>query len=286
MLLQHRIRSNRKNVLLGALAFLLLTISGSGQQQAFKSSPFNDGEWLKYKVKWGFIRLGTLEFFQERVQDAHGPVYRVTMRAKSAKLPFIKIHFVNECLLNALQPVLSDFSIKIGKEAENVTTYRYHPHSNTVIMTKVLHEEVVRIDSLSDDDKLYDAVGTFMMIRCLSASERKHVLKNVIDFDVKRTHLDFSDEVESIKVAAFDEKQKGLKYTGMADFEGKAYAGINGPFKGWISTDEAAIPLKTKVKIFLGSITIELEDYRREPEKEPKTDSGLWYTENTIPACH
>jgi len=38
---------------------------------------------------------------------------------------------------------------------------------------------------------------------------------------------------------------------------------MKGPFRGWFSDDDAAIPLKAKVEIFLGSIVLELESYER-----------------------
>lgn len=116
-------------------------------------------------------------------------------------------------------------------------------------------------------ENLYDAIGTFMMIRCLSASGFNITLNNIIDFKICQTHLNFSGAADTIKVAAFDELQKGWEFSGRADWVGKAYGGVSGPFRGWISQDAAAIPLKVKVKIFLGSITLELENFRR--------DSGL-----------
>ena len=39
---------------------------------------------------------------------------------------------------------------------------------------------------------------------------------------------------------------------------------MSGTFKGWISNDEAAVPVRAEVKILLGSLVIELEDFTRE----------------------
>jgi len=247
----------------GFCFIVLLGAANYSQAQTYKSSAFCDGEWLKYKVKWKFIRLGTIEIFQEKIADTTPPAFRVRMRAKSAKLPFIKVYFVNEGILNPYSPELQHFTITVGKQGDNITTYAYDQNSRSVLMKKIDKEQVVRLDSLVYADKLYDAIGTFMMMRCLSASTKDTTLVNVINFQITQTHLSFNREEDSLKVASSDKKQKAWKFSGHADFMGEQYAGVSGPFEGWISQDSSAVPLKVKVKIFLGSVTIELEDFRR-----------------------
>ena len=248
---------------------LLFCLSGSAPAQWYKASAFSAGEWLKYKVKWGFIRLGTIEVFQEEIADANPPAFRVMMRAKSAKLQIISVFFVNEGIVNPRQPTLQQFTITVGKDARDVTTYTFDPSTGNVLMKKTVEDQLVFEDSLTYRENLYDAIGTFMMIRCLSASGFNITLNNIIDFKICQTHLNFSGAADTIKVAAFDELQKGWEFSGRADWVGKAYGGVSGPFRGWISQDAAAIPLKVKVKIFLGSITIELEDFCRDSGMVP-----------------
>lgn len=243
---------------------LLLVLSGSVPAQWYKASAFSDGEWLKYKVKWGFIRLGTIEVFQEELPETTPRAFRVMMRAKSAKLQIINVFFINEGIVNPRQPTLQQFKITVGKDARDITTYTYDPPTGTVLMKKTVDNRLELLDSLTCLENLYDAIGTFMMIRCLSASGFNITLNNIIDFKICQTHLNFSGMADTIKVAAFDDLQKGWEFSGRADWVGKAYGGVSGPFRGWISQDAAAIPLKVKVKIFLGSITIELEDFCRD----------------------
>lgn len=252
---------------------LLLVLSGSAPAQWYKASAFSDGEWLKYKVKWGFIRLGTIEVFQEALPDAAPPAYRVMMRARSARLQLINVFFINEGIVNPRQPTLQQFKITVGRDARDVTTYTSDPLTGSVLMRKTVGERPVLRDSLTYSGDLYDAIGTFMMIRCLSASGFNITLNNIIDFKICQTHLNFSGAADTIKVAAFDELQNGWEFSGRADWVGKAYGGVSGPFRGWISQDAAAIPLKVKVKIFLGSITIELEDFCRDPGMVPVKQS-------------
>jgi hypothetical protein len=257
------------------LFILMLSFTALGQSCWYQPSAFCDGEWLKFKVRWGFIRLGTIEIFQEKIVDDHALIFKVKMHAESVNLPFIDVFFINEGTLNLSQPTLQHFTLTTGKEAENVTTYDYNSQSKTVVMKTVERGQIVRYDSLIYTETLYDALGIFMSMRCLSASGFNVTLNNIVDFKISQTHLNFSGEIERIKVSAFREKQDALKFFGKADWVGKAWAGVSGPFHGWISNDSCAIPLKVQVKIFLGSITLELEEFYRDDSTHSFTNSIL-----------
>ena len=268
----------RNRMLVPILVYFIISIlstTGIALAQWYQTSAFSDGEYLKYKVKWGIIRLGTIEIFQEKsiFDDIH--VFKVKMRAKSANLPFINVFFINEGNLNPYEPVLQHFTLISGKGENNITTYIYDPQSHTIRMKTIEDEQTIRSDSLIYSGDLYDALGIFMMIRCLSASGFNITLHNIVEFKISQTHLNFSGEQEAIKVAAFDDPKKALKFSGKADWVGKSWAGVSGPFKGWISQDPSAIPLKVQIKIFLGSITLELENFHRESGMENSGSSSL-----------
>ena len=257
------------------LLTLVWNFTAFGQAGWYESSAFCGGEWLKYKVKWGIIRLGTVEIFQEKTGENHSPIFKVRMHAKSNNLPFINVFFINEGNLNPYHPTLQHFTLISGKEADNVTTYVYNPHSKTVLMKTVEQGKIVRLDSLIHSDAIYDALGMFMFIRCLSASGFNITLNNIVDFKISQTHLKFSGEIDTINVSAFEKRQTALKFSGKADWVGKAWAGVTGPFHGWISHDSCAIPLKVQIKIFLGSITLELEKFTREDKTKNSQNSFL-----------
>ncbi len=75
--------------------------------------------------------------------------------------------------------------------------------------------------------------------------------------------LDFTGPIENVEIDAFDRPIRTRKYTGFADWKGGTSAGLSGEFTGWVSDDEAAIPLQAEMKVFLGSIRLELERWHR-----------------------
>ncbi len=245
------------------VGFFYLVPSLMAQSDFRKESAFSDGEWLKYKVKWGIFRLGTLEIFQKKVQDIPGTIYQVEMHARSANLPFINVFFINEGMLNPYRPTLRHFTLTSGREKERVSTYIYNPEQNMILLETQDHQQIVRKDSLFYEDGIYDALGMFMMMRCLSSSGFNITLKNIVEFQLCQTRLNFTGQRGMIKVGALPEPIVAVKFEGKAEWVGKSWAGVSGPFRGWISADPAAVPVKVSINIFLGSITLELEDFSR-----------------------
>lgn len=247
------------------------------QNSWYKETAFSDGEWLKYKVKWGFIRLGTLEIFQTKIKNSSPSQYKIEMRAKSANLPFIDVFFVNKGILDPNVPTLQTFRLESGREKENITTYIYHPEKKTIFLETRELDEVIRTDSIYCLESVYDALGVFMMMRCLSASGFNITLNNIVDFSIRRTGLKFTGEVKKLKVDAFDKSIDAIQLEGNANWEGKAWAGVTGAFKGWISHDQMALPIKVNIKIFLGSISLELEECNR-VDIDKKLETGKLVT--------
>jgi hypothetical protein len=263
-LIQKRIAGTSLLFLLLSMAFFFGSPPVSAQSDFHKESVFKDGEWLRYKVKWSFIRLGTLEIFQKRLQEIPGTVYQVKMHARSAKLPFINVFFINEGLLNPYQPTLQDFKLTSGKDYQRVSTYIYNRDRNMILLETHDHGRLVRKDSLFYESDTYDALGIFMMMRCLSNSGFNITLKNIVEYKLCDTRLNFTGEPATIEIDALKKPVAALRFEGKAEWVGESWGGVSGPFHGWISADHAAIPLKVKIKIFLGSITLELEDYTRD----------------------
>ena len=246
------------------ILIILYNLAAFGQSNWYQSSTFCDGEWLKYKVKWGFIRLGTVEVLQNKLNLSRAEFYRVSMHAKSVNLPFINVFFVNEGILDPYRPTLLDFFVRIGKEGKTISSFTCKPNSKKVIMKEEQSGEIIRMDSLNFTGDLYDALGVFMMMRCLAASGFNVSLNSIIEYKIAPTHFYFTGEIDTVKVAAFKNGISAMKFSGQADWVGKSWGGVSGPFMGWISQDACAIPLKVKIKIFLGSIQLELEEFKRD----------------------
>ena len=113
-----------------------------------------------------------------------------------------------------------------------------------------------------------------MMMRMLSAFDTSAYLPTLSEFQLKGTDLVFSNETRTVKVCATETPLPARHFEGTAHWVGSAWAGVSGPFSGWVSADEAAVPLKINMKIFLGSVTLELEQFKR--QDWPSTASSMF----------
>jgi hypothetical protein len=75
--------------------------------------------------------------------------------------------------------------------------------------------------------------------------------------------LDFTPRLETVEVPAFHAPFRAIRFDGRAEWVLPTAAGMTGEFHGWLTQDEAAIPVKATVRIFLGSVTLELESFER-----------------------
>lgn len=250
-------KETKKKSLRRVSVFILFLFFGAvnlapAQAFLYKSTPFKDGEVLRYKVKWGFIRVGTVEISQRIIEPSYPPWYLVQMRAKSTKFKVV---------LHADSPTNSRFVLERGKEKQTKTVYRYDSQQNLILMESWENGNLLHRTSLLYEDAYYDVLGLIMMMRCLLDSGASVTLPTIVDSGVKGTDLNFTDRVKKIKVSAFERPVRARQVEGMANW--KAWAGLSGPFEGWFSDDEAAIPLKIRIRVSLGSITLELERVHR-----------------------
>jgi hypothetical protein len=224
---------------------------------------FAEEEWLRYKVKWGFIRVGSVEVIQKRMDTAGSAKFVVQIKLESAPLPFINLYCVNRSILNSSNPVNEHFNLYLGKDHQNITAYTFDQLNHKIYMSATDHGDFVRSDTLNDMQIAYDAGGIFTMMRILSAYDTTVCLPTLSEFQLKNTELVFTNETKKLKVSAVDSSVSARYFEGTAHWVGTSWAGVKGPFSGWVSADKAAVPLKIKMKISFGSVTLELEEYLR-----------------------
>lgn len=81
---------------------------------------------------------------------------------------------------------------------------------------------------------------------------------------MSKTDLQFDGEVEEVEVDACDQPVRTRKFTGFAHWSGGTSVGLTGEFTGWLSDDDASVPMRAEMRTLLGSITLELEQWARD----------------------
>lgn len=262
------------NTILTAL-FLALSVNAAiGQGNA--TGVLQSGEELQYKVKWNFLRLGTITLKTVRdTSSADSVFYRLTNVVKSnPTLVFVRLRETNESLVSANDLHTRRYR---GTHCSSSETWEISYAYDAVHRLAFCREKELRSGHIEYDDTLQnvppfvEGASLLVYARCKSHSGKAYGIPTMVGGQLHKTRLDFSLTTEDIDVDGIDYTVRSQKFAGSADWRGGSSAGLGGDFTGWVSDDAAAVPLRAEMKILLGSITIELEKWTRPGWVPPST---------------
>jgi hypothetical protein len=230
-------------------------------QLRYVATPFRHGEALTYKVRYGFIRLGTVRMRQSIIDPLTADTMRVEIEGTSAAgLPFINVQFTTVSNLSIVQPTNIRFELVTGSNGSERSVYWTDADAGRSYAVSISDGEVVRSDTILSKHPFFDGSGLLMFVRAVAGSDTSMVLPTIMDHVIGTTQITFSPVIEEVSVPAFDRPIRAHPYHGSTDWVGTSFGGFSGAFKGWVSTDDARRILKAEVKLFIGSATIELEE--------------------------
>ncbi|MBS4033698.1 MAG: DUF3108 domain-containing protein [Ignavibacterium sp.] len=248
------------------IIFTILIQSCFSQSYVMNQNVFSDGETLIYKVKWTFIRLGTITIKTISVPDDLDFV-RISMQVQSnPTLFFISTNEYNETLVDIRNCMSKSY---FGDHRNGGDRLLLHSSFDEASGSCVFREfdDVIKkntkVDTIYNSPRYVDGPSLFFFTRAFSKSKIIHKVPTLINGEIKNTKLIFTDEKKEFEIDAFQFPVIAKKYYGIADWEGGTSQGLSGEFLGFITDDEAAIPVYAEVKVLLGKLKIELESYTR-----------------------
>jgi elongation factor P hydroxylase len=91
-------------------------------------------------------------------------------------------------------------------------------------------------------------------------------LKTVVHTFIKekksRTYFDFTNETDDEGIDSVSYDVDVLKFEGEANWVGMF--GLTGGFDGRFSNDDAHVPIVAHMKVIIGSVKVQLQDWKRE----------------------
>ncbi len=232
------------------------------------------GEELEYEVSFLGIKLGTIKMITEQSQTINGKnVYKMKALIDSRPgIPFVDLHSIYESWMDASQTFSHQFAANTKKSENNWVYDKYtFDYENAVIHTeKYEDKKLVSKKSISTPKKWNDGCSLFFTARQLLFAKRNIKIPTVVQEDTVFTTIAFTGKEESTSIDAVDYPVKTTYFNGEANWTG--IYGITGKFEGWFSTDDARVPIKAKMKLYVGSATIELVKWKRGSWQPPKAD--------------
>jgi len=223
-----------------------------------------EGEELVYNVRYSFIDLG-----QIRIKTA-GKTRFATYEAFASRalidsykgVPFVDLHAVFESTIDTA--VFSRcFTGKVKEDSKwDFARYTFEYDQKRVLMEIGQRDTVVsKRETLAVDRAFHDGLSLFFYARDQLYSGRKMNVPVMITEKKVNAYIDFFKERSAVEIDAVDYPVDVIKFEGNAEFVG--IFGLTGDFTGWFSNDEARVPILAKMKVIIGSVTIELMRWKR-----------------------
>jgi hypothetical protein len=268
--------SRRARVVALAVFLGVAGIVSQGTARAQGQSPppdrvFVEGEELVYNVRYGFIDLG-----QVRIKIVG------TVREKSSlafagkalidsypKVPFVDLHAVYESLIDSGMFSRRFLGRQKNEGGWDLARYQFeYPNKRVLIEVGTRDSVIVKRDTLVIDTPYHDGLSLFFYARTKIFSGLKVNVPTIIKEQRVNTYIDFKDEHTSVDLDAVDYPVDVVRFDGNMDFVG--IFGLTGGFEGWFSNDDARVPIQAKMKVIIGSVTVELMKWTRPGWNPPR----------------
>jgi hypothetical protein len=229
---------------------------------------FQPGEMLRYRVRWTFFRLGTLTLRADRdTSSADGSDVRLIMQVESnPDLPFLRIQEYNESHVDS-KAICTRHFLARHQNGNDLLEIRqqYDQRTQTARASEadLNTDSVIVSNTIEHAPCFVDGPALLFKARALSRSTGTVRVATMTRGKIENTTLEFGGDTEDLEIGAWGKEIRTRKYYGHADWTGGTSVGLGGGFTGWVSDDDAAVPIRAELKILLGSIVLELEEWTR-----------------------
>lgn len=227
---------------------------------------FSYDERLQYTVTYLGIRIGTVEILNKMTEDNPLEIDEtlITLRTFSG-VPFLSVYteFYSRRGADGFFTKSTTFDRERSKWAY-YNAERNEFSTDIIVNRGFLDRDNgdiydVEIDTLQPVSNVHDALTFLSILRDSAHTGRPYDLDILIDRSVENISIDSPEGKEKIEVRAFSNKTEAYHINGVIEFT--AIHGLSRRYEAWISSDDNRIPLKARVRIAIGSVKMELEEY-------------------------
>ena len=222
------------------------------------------GEELAYNVRYGPLDLGQIRIsVLSSWMEGGAPVYHSRGLIDSYKgVPFVDLHAVYETVMDS-----SIHSLRFSGKTKDgdhwdFGRYAYSRERSLCLIEMGERDSVItRRDTLVLPGPYQDGLSLFFAAREYLFANRSMNFRAVVSEKVVNARIDFRNDRQSVEIDAVDHPVDVVHFEGEAEFVG--LYGMTGGFEGWFSNDDARIPILAKLKVLIGSVTVELMAWKR-----------------------
>ena len=232
------------------------------------------GEELIYDVSFLAIKLGTIKIvtLSDTIINGEKVYHSKVFLQSNPNIPFYS--------LKAIFNSYMDTSLSEGKYFEcnskegnqewgfQKITFKDKNFSNNLHNEKWYAKEKINDTIYQNAGKVVDGSTLFFYARRNSNTTKNVKIPTLMDLEIGNTILRFTGKQEKIEIDAVKYPINTYYIEGKGEW--KALYGLGDNFQGWFSADDARVPIKAKMNIYIGNINIELKNWKRTNWIPPK----------------
>ena len=254
--------------------------SGVASHSVCETSIICPGEELVYEVSWMRMHLGQvrLKTFESKVGDGGIEHHAASFINSYEGIPFVDLHSIDHTQMDSMFYSLGFSALDKKKEVWISEKSRFDHSTKSMIIEKVSQKDKnsppttqPTFDTLRlRQTPVQDGLSILYFARANLKNTRQELRVPTIVYGKQGvTHFQFRHEVEYVEIDALEGKKiRVVPLEGKAEFEG--IFGFSGDFKGWFSDDAAAVPVKAEMKVLVGSVKLELIQWKRNGWSPPE----------------
>ena len=239
-----------------------------------KAELISPGEELFYEVSFLGINLGSIKLVTEPDEVLNNQkVYKVKAYMTSYKgIPFIDLKSIFESWLDPSvtysHQFISNNYVSNGWDYQKIN---FDYNKGNVTNQKWFQKKKYYDLTFNTKKKWNDGLSLLFTARRFINLKQNIKIPTVMDRDTVITTINFHGKKEKVEIEAVPYPVKTIHFFGKADWTG--IYGLSGNFEGWFSDDEAAIPIKAYMKVYVGNVLIELKNWKRKNWNPPKANN-------------
>jgi hypothetical protein len=229
------------------------------------------GEDLTYVVKYLMFEIGEvrLKVLKEELSGKDTIYTAIAYIDSYQGIPFVNLHQIYETKFDQKQ-ISHYFKGTIFDKDTTYTIYEFDKENKKIHIIKgKVGASKPWTDSIATYNRDYqDGLSLFYFARMRTGQKKTVNVPVFINEKYEKTYINFYDEItdESIDPVGYD--IDCVRLDGETEFRG--IFGLTGYFEGWFSNDNQAVPIVAKMQVIIGSITLELKQWKESRWIPPK----------------
>jgi hypothetical protein len=260
--------------------YVVLPLLGSGVPAPPGNPPasvhpanvLSSGEELVYEVRWSFFSIGTIRLRTSSPVLMYGtPHRRVDAFVDSHDgLPLVDFHAVISSFLDST--FISHGSRAFRRRDDHWRGWEYtidtaarafYIDELTVSGPFAEPSQRTRHDTVRVKDvwRLQDGISILCFARAIARLHVEETIPVISQGKLGSAWFSCGKEATMVEIDAHPRPIRTIPFEGL--LTAKGMYGLTGDFKGWVSDDEAAVPIRAELQVLLGKIKVELKEWKR-----------------------